>query len=63
VSKPEIDIDALIRAKREPSKKPFEAIVKKYRDAGISDAEIVAAMAASRLVIGPRRQKTRRPRA
>jgi hypothetical protein len=48
----EIDAGALIRAKRGSAKK-FEELVRWYRQRGVTDRELVAAMAASRVMIAP----------
>jgi hypothetical protein len=49
------DIDALMQARRRKPSKDFKQLLDLYRKRGFSDAEIVQAMADSRVVINPLR--------
>ena len=47
------DVDTLMQARRRKSLKDFKQLLDFYRKRGFSDAEIVQAMAESRVVINP----------
>jgi hypothetical protein len=49
------DVDTLMQARRRKSLKDFKQLLDFYRKRGFSDAEIVQAMAESRVVISPLR--------
>lgn len=48
-----INGDLLAKARRRKSQKEFESLLSFYRKRGFTDAEIVKAMAESRIVINP----------